>query len=88
MSGAVSSGEVVEALRRKVVELSEGNVGEDEIDPAASLLDHGYVDSLSSVRLLGFIKERFGVDVPETELVGRAHSLEGLAEFVLQRSAS
>ena len=80
--------DVINDLRRKLIELSDGKFGSEEIDPAASILDYGYVDSLSAVRLLDFIEERYSVVVPETELVGRANSLEGLAAYVEQERSS
>ncbi len=61
--------DVVGDLRRKLVELSEGALGFEQIDPTASILDYGYVDSLSAARLLQFIEKRYGVLVPQTELV-------------------
>lgn len=80
--------DVIEDLRRKLVELSDGRFSSEQIDPTASILDYGYADSLSAVRLLDFIEERYAVSVPETELVGRAHSLEGLAAHIeRERSA-
>jgi acyl carrier protein len=81
-AATASRAEIVEALSRKVAELSEGRLAFEDVDATASVLDHGYIDSLSAVRLLGFIEERYGVDVPERELVGRAHSLAGLAEYI------
>jgi len=79
--------ELVHVLRRRVAEISDRGVAFDDIDPTVSILDYGYVDSVSSVRLLGFIEERYGVDVPETELVGRANSIEGLAEYIEREAA-
>jgi acyl carrier protein len=80
--------EIVEELRRKLVELSEGRLDFEEIDPSVSILDYGYVDSLSSVRLLAFIEDRYGVEVPEVELVGRADSLERLAAAIERERAA
>lgn len=73
---------IVGELRRQVVELSNGELPEQAIDTSAPLLDYGYVDSLSAVTLLHFVEERYGVAVPEIDLVGPLNSLEALARHI------
>jgi acyl carrier protein len=40
------------------------------IDPDTPLLEWGILNSVSTVQLIGFIRERFGVDVPPEEVAG------------------
>lgn len=40
-----------------------------KIDPDESLLKNGVIDSLSILRLISFIEERFGVTVDDDEVV-------------------
>jgi acyl carrier protein len=80
--GALSSEDLVEALRALLVEVSEGKLHASEIDPAANLFDFGYVDSLSGVMFLARIEERWGVHVEDFDLVDRLNTIEALAEYV------
>jgi acyl carrier protein len=78
--------EVEWSLRRFFAERSGGALTPDAIDPSVHLFNAGYVDSMSSLTLLDFIDERYGVTVPEVDLVGGLCTLSGLAEFVAERS--
>ncbi|MEW6270855.1 MAG: acyl carrier protein [Thermodesulfobacteriota bacterium] len=69
-------------LRACVLEISDGKLREDEIDPQAPLFDFGYVDSLSSVHLIETIRASYGVDVAEVDLVGRLNTLDALARHI------
>jgi acyl carrier protein len=80
--GALSSEDLVEALRALLVEVSEGKLQASEIDPAANLFDFGYVDSLSGVMFLARIEEHWGVHVEDFDLVDRLNTIEALAEYV------
>ena len=40
------------------------------IEPETPLLEWGILNSVSTVQLIGFIRERFQVDVPPEEVVG------------------
>jgi acyl carrier protein len=71
--------EIQEQLRRYLVEASEGELRDEAIDPTASLLDYGYIDSLSAVMFLAHIEERYGVRIEDVELVEQSQSLEALA---------
>jgi D-alanine--poly(phosphoribitol) ligase subunit 2 len=47
------------------------------------LFDAGYVDSIGFAELLGFIQERYGVDVPEDDLLSDDFStIDGIAAIV------
>ena len=52
---------IVEDLRARVVELSEGQLSRDAVDSSGHLFDYGYVDSLSAVMFLAQIEESCGV---------------------------
>ena len=80
--------EVEWSLRRFFAERSGGALTPDAIDPSVHLFNSGYVDSMSSLALLDFIDERYGVTVPEVELVGPLCTLAGLAGYVAERSRS
>lgn len=60
---------ILDALRRYVSEriLQDSNV---MIEPDTPLLEWGILNSISTVQLIGFIRERFQVDVPPEEVVG------------------
>ncbi|WP_460395462.1 acyl carrier protein [Actinophytocola sediminis] len=46
------------------------NASVDTIEPDAPLLEWGILNSLSTTRLVGFIRDQFGIDVPPESLVG------------------
>lgn len=81
-----SRNEVEWSLRRFFAERSGGALTADAIDPSVHVFNAGYVDSMSSLALLDFIDERYGVTVPEVDLVGGLCTLSGLAEYVAERS--
>ena len=74
------------SLRGFFAERSGGELTAAAIDPTAHLFNTGYVDSMSSLTLLDFIDERYGVTVQEVDLVGGLCTLSGLAEYVAERS--
>jgi acyl carrier protein len=81
-----SRSEIEASLRRFFAERSGGALSADAIDPSVHLFNSGYLDSMSSLSLLDFIDERYGVTVPELDLVGPLCTLAGLADFVAERS--
>ena len=78
-SSAVAKGDLVEALVALLVEVSEGKLKEQDIDPAANLFDFGYVDSLTGVMFLARIEERWGVHIEDFDLVERLETIEAIA---------
>jgi acyl carrier protein len=52
------------------------------------VFDAGYVDSMNSLTLLDFIEERYGVEVPEVDLVGGLSTVAALAEYVARHSTA
>ena len=75
-------GTVRERLRKELAALSDGKLAGEEIDPGVSLLDHGYLDSLSAAVFLAGIEDEYGVVVSEVDLLGPLQSLEQLARYV------
>ena len=61
---------VIDSLRAYVSEriLQDPSV---TIEPDTPLLEWGILNSISTVQLIGFIRERFQVDVPPEEVAGR-----------------
>lgn len=61
--------DIQEAIRDFIEEgLLDG--AEVTIEPDTPLLELGILTSLSTMRLLGFIRERFGVEIPMVEMTG------------------
>jgi acyl carrier protein len=61
---------IFESLRAYVSEriLQDSSV---TLEPDTPLLEWGILNSISTVQLIGFIREQFQVDVPPEELAGR-----------------
>ena len=52
---------------------------------SADLFESGYVDSVGVAELLEFLREEFGLDVPESELLGDDFStIDGIAGIVIR----
>jgi acyl carrier protein len=60
---------ILDTLQSYVTEriLQDSNV---TIEPETPLLEWGILNSISTVQLIGFIRERFQVDVPPEDVVG------------------
>ena len=76
----------IEAFVRKTfaVSASDPNFGTQ-----TDLFEGGYVDSVGLAEMLGFIEERFGVTVPDEELLDREFaSIDGIARTVSRLNSS
>jgi acyl carrier protein len=73
---------LVEELRALLVEVSEGKLRAQDVDPAANLFDFGYVDSLTGVMFLARIEEQWGVHIEDFDLVERLNTLEAVADHL------
>jgi acyl carrier protein len=80
-----AAGDVLEALRAKIVELSGGQLTLENVDPAGALFDDGYIDSLSAAKLIAFIDQQYGVEITELDLVGELFNLGALARSIEER---
>ncbi len=76
------SSDLLDCLKQKVSELSTGQLTVDSIDPAVSLFDFGYLDSLTAVTMISFIDSEFGVSINELDMVEELDHLQALAEHV------
>ena len=84
-SSAAKAEDLVEALRALLVEVSEGKLQANDIDPAANLFDFGYVDSLSGVMFLARIEEEWGVHIEDFDLVERLTTIEAVAAHLREQ---
>ena len=78
---------VLDALRGYVSEriLQDPTV---MIEPDTPLLEWGILNSVSTVQLIGFIRERFQVDVPAEEVAGRNfRDLRSITQLLAQLNA-
>ncbi|MGD0560357.1 MAG: acyl carrier protein [Streptosporangiaceae bacterium] len=58
------------------------------IEPDTPLLEWGILNSVSTVQLIGFIRERFQVDVPPEQVVGRNfRDLRSITQLLAQLDA-
>ena len=80
--GSLGHAEIVELLRRDLVEISGGELSVEQVDPAGHLFDFGYVDSLSAVVFLERIEQRFAVHVEDYEVVEARTSVDALARRI------
>ena len=76
LSTTLTCSEIVALL----VEVNEGRLSPASIDPDGHLYDCGYLDSMSAAGFLAALKERFGVQLKESELVGRFDHVRALAD--------
>lgn len=70
---------IVETLRAHIVELSDGELVTEKVDPSAHFFDYGYLSSLTAVMFLEFVEDHYGVQIDDLDLVQRLTSLELLA---------
>lgn len=55
------------------------------IEPDTPLLEWGILNSISTVQLIGFIREQFQVDVPPVEVAGRNFKdLRSISQLLVQ----
>jgi acyl carrier protein len=79
--------EIVGTIEKFIVdEIIVGEKG-TELDPDASLISSGIVDSLALLRLIAFIEEKFGVVIEDEEVVSdnfeTLNVMKGLVESKL-----
>ena len=75
------------SVERDIEQFLHRELKVDDSDPLftreVDLFDAGYVDSIGFAELLGFIHERYGVDVPEEDLLSDEFStIDGIAAVV------
>jgi acyl carrier protein len=80
--------EVMNALSNYIVNqvLDGKNIGLDEATP---LLEWGVINSMEMIRLLNFIAQRFGVDIPAEKMVAdHFTNLASITDLVLSVAES
>jgi len=80
--------EVMNALSDYIVNqiLDGKNIGLDEATP---LLEWGVINSMEMIRLLNFISQRFGVDIPAEKMVAdHFTNLASITDLVLSVAGS
>jgi len=84
LATAGGGGEIVlGVLRGWISDNSELPLTVDQIDVDANLCDAGYIDSIKSAEFLVLIGERYGVFIPEADLVGKLSSLKSIVGHIL-----
>lgn len=57
--------------------------GEDDLPPDASILEHGIIDPIGSMELVGFLEAIFGIDVDDMKLIPQnLDSVEWIVKFL------
>ena len=71
-------------LQRVIAERSGGRLRAEQINATQNLFERGFIDSLRSAELLDHILQRYGLVVPESGLLGKDGTLEGLARLIMR----
>jgi len=62
---------------------------QDSVSDTDSLLDHGVIDSLTMMELIGFLERTYGIQVTDDELIPENfETLSAIAGFVGQKRTS
>jgi acyl carrier protein len=66
-------------------ELMNGSNG--ELDEAENLLAAGIIDSLGILRLVSFVEEKFGIEVPDEDVtIDNFQSVKSMSDYVAAQS--
>ena len=66
-------------------ELMNGSNG--ELDEAENLLAAGIIDSLGILRLVSFVEEKFGIEVPDEDVtIDTFQSVKSMSDYVASQS--
>lgn len=70
--------ELMEFIKNELLHGRKKDLHDDE-----DLLSAGIIDSLGILRLVSFIEERFGVQVPDGDVIyENFHSIEAMADYL------
>ena len=78
---------LIAELRSFIASRLDEGMAPDAIERDKHLYDFGYLDSMRGADFLVHIEQRYGVFVPETDLVGRFSTLEAIADHILERAS-
>lgn len=63
------------------------NGSNSELDEAENLLAAGIIDSLGILRLVSFVEEKFGIEVPDEDVtIDNFQSVKSMADYVASQS--
>jgi acyl carrier protein len=77
--GAKDHASLVDELRARLVEYSDGKLRAYEIDAHGHLFDYGYIDSLSAVSFIALVEEEYGARIEDVELLDQLSTLDAIA---------
>lgn len=78
--------EITTVLRTFIMEKFEIPADDEDFDDDVHLFDYGYVDSFGAVTIIDFIKERFGVEITDSDLVTRElNTINEVATLISER---
>ena len=63
------------------------NGSNGELDEAENLLAAGIIDSLGILRLVSFVEEKFGIEVPDEDVtIDNFQSVKSMSDYVANQS--
>ncbi|MCA9900323.1 MAG: acyl carrier protein [Ardenticatenaceae bacterium] len=63
------------------------NGSNSELDESENLLAAGIIDSLGILRLVSFVEERFGIEVPDEDVtIDNFQSVKSMSDYVASQS--
>lgn len=63
------------------------NGANDELDESENLLAAGIIDSLGILRLVSFVEEKFGIEVPDEDVtIDNFQSVKSMSDYVAAQS--
>ena len=78
--------ESIEILRRFIKDELVPEKASDDLDKDESLLENGILDSLSIMKLIAFIEERFKLKISDEELIPENfETLSALAKLISEK---
>jgi hypothetical protein len=81
--GVSDVSDVIDDLRAFICSSVPDPMSPDEVDPMMHMYDAGYVTSITAADLLAHVETRYGMDVSETQLIGRLQTLDALARHIV-----
>ncbi len=63
------------------------NGSSNELDDSENLLAAGIIDSLGILRLVSFVEEKFGIEVPDEDVtIDNFQSVQSMSDYVASQS--
>ena len=61
---------------------------DQQIDPEENLIDSGVIDSMTLLRLISFLEENYGIEIPDQEIMpDNFRSMTAIDSFLSRRGA-